>query len=210
MDVVLIVLGIIATPVWLALGVAVAMVCVPFLVQAAGCYGTETRGRVRVCWAWGLVVADYWTPAEMVHVRVCGVRVWRHRLAQEKDRGEGKPGDHGAEGTAPSRRGRFAGLVDSLPTLAGVLRRVWRSLEPRGRVPCVVGLADPADTAMAAGALCAARGLVPVPIGVAATFDAERLVLEGRLQARPWLAELACIGVGMLLSTDIRQLIRGR
>lgn len=210
MDVVLIVLGILATPVWLALGVAGAMVCVPFLVQAAGRCGTQTRGRIRVCWAWHVVVVDYWKPAEVVHVRVCGVRVWRHRLAPDKDEPAKTSGDHAQKDTTWCRLGQDGRVLESLPTLARVLRRVWRSLEPRGRVRCVVGLADPADTAMAAGALCAVRGLVPVPIGVAASFDAQKLVLEGRVQARPWLAELVCIGVGLLLTTDIRRLIRNR
>ena len=55
-----------------------------------------------------------------------------------------------------------------------------------------------------------ARGMLPVPVEIAASFEAERTMLAGRLRARPWLAPLVVIGVGLVLSTDTRNLIRGR
>ena len=90
------------------------------------------------------------------------------------------------------------------------MRRLWRSLEIRGRLRCVVGFGGPADTAIGAGALYALRGMLPLPVEITPSFEAERPSLGGWLRARPWLAPLAVIGLGLVLSTETRNLIRGR
>ena len=206
MDVVLIVLGILALPVWLAMGAIVIVVCVPVVVRAAGRVGTDSRGRVRVVWPAGVVTMDYRTPGDVIEVYVGPWRVYRGRETPAKPR---TPKRRPGKPARADRAGRAGRVLAHWAALVRVFRRVWGSLQIRARARCVVGLPNPADTAMAAGVLCAVQGMLVLPVEVAADFDTQRFHVEGRLRARAWLAELGWIGVSEVLSTDMRTLIRG-
>ena len=210
MDIVLAVLGILVLPIWLATGALAALILVPFVVRAAGCFGTEKRARLRVGWAAGAVVVDYRMPRAILEVTLVGVRIYRregprHMRPKPEEKEQRKPQ---SKPGVPKKSARLGRVPACWPGIVRVLRRVWRSLAIRARGRCVVGLADPADTAMVAGLLNAVRGMLVLPVHVAPDFDAERLVFEGQVRVRAWLAEWVAIGVGVLLSTDMRNLIR--
>ncbi|MCB9785711.1 MAG: hypothetical protein H6744_03345 [Deltaproteobacteria bacterium] len=195
-------------PLLLVVGVLLAVLLVPFDLRAESAIDAAgVTGRADARWAGGLahfVVAS----GEGVSLRLMGVAVplparSERRADHETGRDQaGRRGERAPRGPGWAWRNR--------QELGRMFGRLWRTLGLRGGVEGLVGLGDPADTALLHGVLSALapRGATFVVAVEPAWLD-EALQLRGWARARLWPAHVLVVSLGFLLRAEDRRVLLG-
>jgi len=209
---------------WILLGLLallLALILLPFRLEAVGLVDSESEGpwlpvdaraRLQASWAFGFISAS-WSTFAGGELRLCGIRLWRQ--GDESGEEEEEPGEDGKKKKKKKkeRKGSYGPrwALRHRETMLRILGRVLRALRIRLEVAGALGLGDPGDTAVVAAVLRQIHAALPgAELDIHVDYLEEVLVLHGRLSGRIWLAYLAGIALWELPRRDVRAMLAGR
>lgn len=203
-DVLLVLLGVVACVVALALLVPVSYRAVVALGEDDG-----ISWYARVAWGFGFL--SFTADGDGTALRWCGLVVRRRPWGSSEQRGERKRARPRKE-KRPRRtrraRRRLRWLWSQRRTLAAIVGRYLRALHLRGRVEGIVGLPDPEQTAVVHQALVIAERVLPEgTLAIEVDWVDERVELEGRLSGWVWPLQVVGITLVVLIAPQTRRAI---
>jgi hypothetical protein len=197
----------------------VVLLVVPTQVWVAGDVSFERlAGEARARWGFGLVTVRI-SSVRGVELWMVGRRVKRfefrdedeeRRAKKKKKKEKKKRKAEKKKDKGEAERFGFAWLRAHSRTMMRLLKRTVAAFEPRLRVAGVVGLGDPADTAVFFEAVRQVQMHTPesVDIALESEWVDEELDLEIRFIALIWPLKLLVVFLAMLVEADTRRMLR--
>jgi len=178
--------------------IPLVLLVVPFHLRAAGAiHEDDVWGEARVLWGFGLlaVVASF---SRGVELRLLGLRVFRlkggRRKKKEKKRKEKEPKEE------KEKKGDWRAFLRNRSKLLEWTIDLLRPLCPRLRARGIIGLDDPANTAVLYGVLSQLRRLPRTELAVETDWAGDALELDVEVEMRLWLAHLLVVCCWILLN----------
>lgn len=187
----------------LLLALVCCVVLVPFHLSLTGGYAGRFFGLLRISWLWGAVKI-----VRALDKRTTRVYLLGRMVAQSIDSGKKEKKPIQREKPHARRRRNAADILPNMPEAVRFLRKVMRSLSPKGTAKGIFGLGNPADTGVVFGIASAVLALVPIPVRLIPDFRQSIIAFDGSLDIRIFIAGLLAIGIGEFLSPRGRRLIR--
>ena len=168
--------------------------------------GTHASGEVEFSWAWGLV-GGWASPAEGVWLKIFGFRVYR--VKPDKEKSDKKKRDKKKKGKKKRRKRKEKMTLAQGKKLMGLGVRLLKTLWFQGRIGGVVGMDEPAATAMLTESLGILDRWFPLfAIQVSPDWVDEVLELDGEVRFTIWPAYTVSVALAMLLRKETRVLLR--
>ena len=172
---------------------------VPFHIKLRGRYEEGYEGCLAVLWLWGFFDLRYYK--KRVEILLGGNTIFRKtRKGKKRQRTSGKV--KALEKTKAAEQ-----IIFHFPFLFVILKKLYRSLSPKGSIQGIVGLGGPAETGMFLGVIAAYMAWLPSSlVTIVPDFNEEKLSIEGSLNVRVLLISILVISAEFFLSREGREL----
>jgi len=175
------------------------LLLVPFHIKLRGRYEGGYEGYLAVSWFWGFFDLRYYK--ENVEILLCGKAIFRTmRKGKKRQRSSGKV-------KALKKAKAAEWVISHFSFLLAMLKRLYRSLSPKGSIKGIIGLGDPAETGVFLGIIAGCIAWLPSPlITIIPDFDEEKFSIDGSLSIRVLLISILGISADFFLSREGREL----
>jgi len=175
------------------------LLLVPFHIKLRGHYEGGYEVYLSVLWFWGFFGLQYCK--EKVEILLGGKTIFRRiRKGMRRKRGSGKV-------QALKKVKAAEWIISHVCFLFVMLRKLYRSLSPKGSIKGIVGLGDPAQTGIFMGVIAGCMAWLPSPlITIIPDFNEEKFRIEGSLNLRILLISIVVIAAEFFLSREGREL----